>query len=386
MNIALIGDLQGSGFASLRTRWFARALPEAQVFDWRDPRLKHAAVDAIVTAGTYGPTKSGLAVAEDRPLWLDLPGDPFADAQAAGAMSEPEVVATEAETVFCTAVRRGDAFSTISQRAGWALRGQLGLSGRLARLAPGVDPVHVLPVPYAFPQPEGAPAVPDDVLRVGLCGSFNTWFDEETLAEGLLQAAEQGPLAVTVVGGTVPGHYEAGFRQFHGRVLASRHARCFHFRPELAERDLPAVLAACTVGICLDRPGFEPMFGSRTRLLFYLWLGKRVVATTQCELAQELADAGFLVPVPPGDATALATALRQLPGVPDRAALHRRYPLDLQALQTWAERPHRLPRHPDGELLGRLLGERDALRTELAALRASPTFRVLDRLRNWRQR
>lgn len=383
MKLALIGDCSDGGFAALRTGWFARALPKATVLDWRDPHLaeKAAPANAIITAGIYGPTRAGLAIAEDRPLWLDLPGDPFADAQAAASMSEPEVVAREAEMVFGTALRRGDAFSTISQRAGWALRGQLGLLGRLSRLPPGVDPVFLLPVPYQFPQPEGETTPEDGTLRVGLCGSFNAWFDEETLAEGLLLAARSGPLEVTVVGGGVPGHHEAGLARFQRRVLASPYAASFHFLPTVTEAELPRVLASSTVGICLDRPGFEPLFGSRTRLLFYLWLGKRVIATSLCELAQDLAAAGYLQAVPPGDAQALAQALHHPLPLPDRSFLHRRFPLDLEPLQRWAAAPHRLPPHPEAEPLRHLLAERDALRNELASLRASPTFRMLNRLR-----
>ena len=45
--------------------------------------VRKIAPDAVVSAGTWAPVRVAVAIAGDLPLSVDLPGDPFADAQAA---------------------------------------------------------------------------------------------------------------------------------------------------------------------------------------------------------------------------------------------------------------------------------------------------------------
>ena len=299
--IGLIGDTSPSaGFAALRTAHFLRLLPAARCVDWRDPDLDRilASARALVTAGIYGPTRAALPAARSRPLWLDLPGDPFSDAQAAAhAPGGHPDAPRDALHLFSAAIRRADAFSTISTRSRYALLGQLGLAGRLAALPLGYDPVHTLPVAWLFPQPPHPPKPHQTPLQIALFGSFNTWFDDQTLARALLRALDLGaPLRVRCVGGPTPGHYTAGYDRFRAAVAASPHARAFSFLPELPPHALPAALAPASLTLCLDRPGFEPVFGSRTRLLFALHQGITPITSPTTELAAHLCATGAAHP------------------------------------------------------------------------------------------
>jgi hypothetical protein len=384
--LALIGDLSGPGFAALRTWHFRQLRPDAEVFDWRDSELERrvAGADAIVTAGIYGPTRAAMAVVGDRPLWLDLPGDPFADAEAAALRGQTGAPA-EARRVFVPALLRADAFSSIGARARDALQGQLGMLGRDV-------PIAVIPVPYAFPQPEAPDRPVADVsnvsvraapIRIGLIGSFNTWFDEQCLADALIGLARSHPVEIRVIGGDVPGHFTAGYQNFR-RVLEAA-AVPVRWLPVQSEADLPAALGDAEVGVVLDRPGWEPHFGSRTRILFYLWRAMRVVATCRCEQASLLTKQGFIQEVSVGDTAGVIQALLHRRPLPDRALLRQEWdPLRLgRPLQEWV--PKRRKGGEEGEVLTGLLREREHLRAELAGLRASPTWKLLDRLNRLRR-
>ena len=376
MRIALIGDTDvRSGFAWLRLQQFREGLGgSVDVVDWREVGPLRA--DAVVSAGTWGPVRAAVAAAGELPLCVDLPGDPFADAQAVGG----EAAADAAAAVFVPALLRGDAFTTISTPSRHALLGQLGLLGRLARTPPGEEWVAVAPIAWHFPGLAEQPRR-DAGLRVALVGSFNTWFDGETLLAGLLGAMERAPVEVVCVGGPVPGHHVATFEAFAAGARASRHAARFSFQPWTD--DLRAVLAPCQVAVCLDRPGYEPEFGSRTRLLLYLHQGLRVIATARCELARELR--GFVTEVPPGDTAAVTAAILAPPPTPDRAPLRTRYSVErtTASLREWAAAPRRRAIHGDADVLAALLRERDASRAELAAVRGSATWRLLDRLKRF---
>ncbi len=401
--IALVGEgpFPGSGstetrFAALRFDWFRTALADHQVvlFDSRAPVDRAAwtraqRCHAIVSAGVYGPTRTALQLVDDQPLWIDLPGDPFADAQAVGALTDPEAVAREAAAVFLPALARADAFSTISSRSRYSLLGQLGALGRLARTRPGEEWAYIVPIPWSFGTlPEGPRRAAGTTRRVLLAGSFNTWFDADTAFEALLLAMDAGPVEAHITGGPVAGHHVADYTRFEAAARASRHAARFHFHGWLEESALADVVAACDVLLCLDRPGFEPELGSRTRVLFALHQGLTVVATPRSELVHDLAGAGFVRPVPLSDPTATAAALLGAQSTPDRGPLRARYGLDtvIAPLRAWAASPTRRRPAPEAGALLDLVHERDALIREIDRIRSTPTWRLLNRLTQVRRR
>lgn len=338
----------------------------------------------MVTAGAWGPTRAAVAAVTREPLCIDLPGDPFADAQAVAGFSNADATADSAAATFIPALLRGDAFTTVSGPSRHALLGQLGLLGRLARTPPGSEWAHVTPIAWHFPGfVERAAPPPAGPVRVAIVGSFNTWFDGETLLEGLLRAMDRGPLTATCVDGAVPGHHTATWDAFVAGATASRHAARFELLPRQTSDRLAGLFARSHVGVCLDRAGYEPELGSRTRLLLYLHQGLRVVATARCELARDLAAGGYIEEVPSADPEALACALLGGRARRDPAPLRARYGVTATTagLRAWAAAPARRAVPGDAEPTAALRRERDALAGELAAVRGSPTWRALDRLR-----
>jgi len=340
---------------------------------------------AVVSAGIFGPTRAAVAAAGDLPLCVDLPGDPFADAQMVAAFGGADDVAREARAVFVPALLRADVFTTIANPSRHALLGQLGLLGRLARTPPGDEWAFVTPVAWEFPGlPEAPPRASDAPTRIALVGGFNTWFDGETLLAGLLHAMNRAPVEAVVVGGPIPGHHTDTWAAFAAGARTSPHGGRFKFHERLPPSELARVLARCTVGVSLDRPGFEPELGSRTRLLLYLHQGLPIVATARCELARDLADGGWLHAVPSGDVVALSDALvAPRAPLPDRGPLRARYGIaaTTAGLRAWAAQPIRRAVHGEADAMAALSTERDSLRETLAQVYASPTWRAMDRLR-----
>lgn len=401
--ILLVGEVGDAGFAPLRTLHFAAVLPGAEVLDWRGAVVERALATrpaVVVTASNHGPTRAALralsaldAAGHPPPhFWLDVAGDPFAEAQARAAFDpSPADVAAEAVAVWAPAIARADAFSTVTHAGRHALLGALGALGRLPLVPPGHEPVHVLPCATDFPDAAG-PARPHG-LHVALLGGFNTWFDDETLLAGLLLAMDRAPVQVTVLGGPIRGHHTLGYDRFSAGVASSRHAGRFNFRPWLPHHEIAAALAPCHVSICLDRPGPEAELGARTRVLHALHHGLRVLATGGAPVVRELVEAGLVEAVPAAHegpdgmaAASLAETLLRPHGAPPEglrtAWLTARSAIVVgRPLGAWAANPARTPAAPGADVLAAALTERDRARAELAALHASPTFRALDRLR-----
>lgn len=375
---------------------------------WLDAVSRLAAgADLIVSAGPYNPGLAATVAAGREPVWADVPGDPFAELQAvaiaAGGREPAEGEApldervAAAQAAAWAVLGRADAFSAISAPQRHALIGQLGLVGRLADaggrgMLGGEERVFVVPVAWDFALPERAPRprAPGDPLGVALVGGFNTWFDIDTLVAGLERAlARDQNIFVVATGGGIPRHHGAAADTFAAWASRSRWRDRVNVHGWVPHHRLPELLTGCHVGICLDRPGYEAELGSRTRLLFFANQGLLSVGTARAALAQELVEEGMMVPVPPRDPAALASALVSLAerGVDaDRltggqGVLARRYaPSEaLLPLLSWVEAPSRLP--PARAPAAALAEENARLKAELTDIYASPTWRTLSRLR-----
>jgi len=365
-----VGEPGAAGFAAKRFRHFQGVLLAAGhdvlAIDARAP-VACPAAEVVVSAGIYGPTAAAVQLAGERPLWIDLPGDPFADAQAVVARGgAPDAVAQDCARVFLPALARADAFSTIGNASRWTLVGQLGLLGRYA----GPDELPIHPVPIAWPEEDELPrhAASDGPLRVLLAGSFNTWFDEDAVADVLIEALRRMDVEVDVLGGPgQPGGYDAFVRRMEGHPV--------RFHGWVA--DPAAVYAQCEVLLTLDRPGtWEPMTGSRTRVLTALAAGLRVVASAGPELVDDLAEGGHVAAVRTRQ-EALGALLNRAPA-PPFGPVARRYDgtVVLRPLLDWLERPSRArPAATTGALDHALAGRKRA-EDELAAIRATWAFRV----------
>lgn len=365
----LVGEPRARGFAGLRLAHLEAAMRGAghrvEVVDAHAPTGGEGG-EVVVSAGTYAPTAAAVALAGERPLWIDLPGDPWADAQAVVARGgDGARVSEDCARVFLPALARADAFGTISDASRWTLIGQLGLMGRW--VGPDALPIHVLPI--AWPGP-GTPAAarPEGPIRVLLAGSFNTWFDDSAVADVLEAAMARAEVEVDVLGGPgQPGGYDAFVARMAGRPVR------FHGWVD----DPGPVVAGCEVLLTLDRPDvWEPGSGSRTRVLWARAAGLRVVASSGPELIAQLAGMGQVRAVT-SRAESVAALLDRAPP-PDPAPIAEAYdPVRIAApLLRWLEAPARAPEAAVRAPLRQALDRADRAEAELARLRASPTFRL----------
>ncbi len=349
----------------------------------------------VISAGPFLPARiAALAASERLPLLIDVPGDPFAEAQAKDAQDPKRRATLETVALWRPVLARADAFLAISGAQAMALRGQLGLMGRLACAPLTHTWVRVVPVSYDFGALPGAVAKgkkPGAPLRVLLAGGFNTWLDDETLLEGLHQAMGVLPdMEVRITGGGIPGHHCASFERFKAGALGGPFPERFLFHGWVPHAALPALTRECHVGLWVDRPGLEATLGSRTRALFYTHQGLAVACTPRSDMSRELSTMGLVTPVKVGRPNDLAKALVRMGehGIgaerveKTQAFLHRRYRSEkaLAPVLDWVSDAVRLPPHPD--VHAQLAEELYRTRGQLAAVHQSPTWRVAGKARS----
>ena len=255
------------------------------------------------------------------PLWADLNGWTMAEGQTRAALvghdgDMPHFWRLEAEVLL-----RADRFSTVSERQGDALYGELAMVGRLNR--------HTFDHPFAAPVPNAVHAlyaglersadlpaclagrgIAADAPLILWSGGFNTWTDAGLLTEALARVLETVPESHFVAtGGAVTGHDDTTYRRFREMAAERLPAGRVHLLGWVPIEDVVALHARADVGLNVDAPNTETRFGARNRLTNMMGAGMAVVTTAGTEIAAWIAerDAGWVVV--PRDAEALGGAL-----------------------------------------------------------------------------
>ena len=343
--------------------------------------------EVIVSAGPYLPGRAAALVAGERPCWIDLPGDPLAELQALErAAPLPTARRAHARETALLSLGRGDAFSVIGRTQHGAALGELGLIGRLGGHP---DPVWEIPIALSPSLPRLAPQAraAREPLGVACSGALNAWFDEETLIRGFEAALPRAPgLRIALTGGPSRDHHPASWAAVE--AFAGAWPDRVQAHGWLPQHELPAVLGRCHLGLSLDRPGAEPLLGSRTRALLFLAAGLDLWATPTCDLLQELVALDLCTPLPPSDPVALAEALVAAWAAPCSAERARkaiahceqRFAPDLLArpLLEFVAQPWRLPPASDPSLA--LAARAAELEAELGRIQSSTTWRLFGRI------
>ena len=402
------------GFSQLRTAAFADALAsgghavrilslESHPRDARTPltqwegvlatkeegpgwiqRAREAAdgADIVVSAGPYNPGRLAVAIADHRPVWVDVPGDPTAELAALARVTPDGLTDEQVAAALAGAaavLSRADGISVISEAQRHATLGQLGLIGRL--LSEDTSPVlATMPNSGDFIELKNRPER-EDGLVVALAGSFNPWMD----VDGLITCLEtlfhlKVDARVICTGGGIEGFYEAGFEKFS--TWASTQGDRVNVHGWLPHGDMLQCLASAHVGLSMDASGPEPELGSRTRLLLYAGLGLIPASTTRCELARDWAREGALVPLPFGDPVGAGEVLAGLSPdatIADRAAALT--PTSAQVcvpLLQWCQQPRRCADFRSESAV--LASELETTKDQLRAVYSSPSWRAMNRL------
>jgi polysaccharide biosynthesis protein PslH len=344
--------------------------------------------DIVVAAGGGHAARVVAHLATAAARFIDLPGDPAAEAQLRAERQGAEVQ-LEALSVLTSTLHAGDAFSVVGPSQRLALLGQLGLVGRLSGAVVGADPVCVIPIACAGPGTP--PAFPAGPLRLLWSGGYDTWTDAETLLEAVLRAMSEEPsLQLVATGGGPPGHGDESDAGFWAQVRASRFAARFQHRGRIPRE---AALAECHVVLAISRPCLESELGSRLPVVEAAAHGRPAILTAIGDLSREVADADAGVLVPPGDAPALAHSIlgiaRDTSALARTAANARRlwetrwtYAATAGPLRRWIERPRRWPasQAPGETATAAQDAARFRLQADLDTIRASLTFRALRRI------
>jgi len=356
---------------------------------WIDhARSYQSGAEIIVSAGPYNPGRLAAAIAEEQPLWIDIPGDPLSELQALSAVAPTPLDASQvaaAHSGVLQVLTRADALSVISGPQRHATIGQLGLIGRL--LEPdSTPPVHVLPITHSWDIPGAPPRspAPGEPTVLALSGAFNPWFDEAALITALdIAFSKRSDLHVVCTGGGIPDFYEAAYTRFS--TWAKNHPDRVQLLGWLPHEEMATALHQAHAGICLDRPGPEPELGSRTRLLLFAHMGLQCLSTAKCSLAINWAEAGALLALDNTDPRLIGEQLASFqvnPDMADRAQKLAQSDFNLDAvmppLLAWVEHPVRTQTTATPSAV--MAAELDANRNELARIYGSPSWQALNRI------
>jgi glycosyltransferase involved in cell wall biosynthesis len=290
----------------------------------------------VVSAGTLQAGATACALAGDRPVWVDLFGDPLAEIQAKASLLGGGFDADEHVFVWemmLGVLMRGDAFSTVSRRQRDALLGQLlllGMTDGQVEAAGGSARTIgdlIAPMPCAVeslttgagiePQARAAllaeAGLPADAQVALWSGGFNAWADPPTLVRGMeLAMARNERLRLVVTGGALPGYLTHVYRTMEGLVANSPFGGRFHLLGWLPLAAAETWAAVADAGVLVDRPCAETRLGARNRLLTHAAAFLPVVATRGTEVVEEMEAAGALAGCDAGRPEALAETLEGL--------------------------------------------------------------------------
>jgi len=240
---------------------------EFNVYNATDMKALYACVehaDAIVTSGPFLPLVALLHIPDHIPVWLDYPSDALADRECKDKRSN----ISNTEYSFITelvqfAMHRADAMGVISQRQYYASLGQ-----RLL-LDCAAIPISHVPIAFDFPH-ERLMKQSHDSNNVLLSGSNNSWLDIQRL-EKLLAGRTVHCTGMNV-------------QHIKGTPLPEQ----WNQHGWLTEEALQKIIQQCRFGVWTDTQGSEPILGSRTRALFYIWCGLIPIGDETTELAETL--------------------------------------------------------------------------------------------------
>lgn len=273
--------------------------------------------DSVTAISPY-PAEAAAHAGFCCPLWIDINGAHTSEVVCA---SDDKVTrrmhAVRIASLESALLAAGDAFSTPTSRQRLALLGELLLAGRIGAPALDAPPVHAIPhcampVTGAFPRRPASAGC----FRVVSTGSFNTWFDHETLFRALaLAMQEDGRISFTATGGPTP-HSGSGWAEFSALASSSPLRDRFRLAGWLSGQDLGDVLGGASAAVFADLPGLETELGARTRVLDWIARGIPVVCTAGSEVAALVGSGGLGLVVPQRDPGAMAGAILRLASDP----------------------------------------------------------------------
>ncbi len=336
------------------------------------PALVEAFEPEVLVGASALPSRRATELAGEAPVWVDLFGDPMAEAQAKAAIdgTSSRLAPHRGDMLayfylMSSLLARGDAFAAVSERQRHAVIGQLGLFGRLNRATSGQELVHT--VPCALWQGQRDNTASSDVEDQGpledvgpedfvvlWSGGFNTWCDVDALFEALeLAIAEAPTIRFVSTGGEISGHDEDSYGRFVARVEGSARRSRFLLKGRLPAAEAERYLARADLGVVTEKAVYERFLGSSARVVQWLGRGLPFVCAEVSELGATLAAEDLALTYEPGDVRGLARRIVEAAADPDRlrrlgergrAFAERRWTFErtTRPLRQWVEDAERL--------------------------------------------
>ena len=251
----------------------------------------------------------------DAPIWIDLFGSPMCEAQAKSYVYDDDRWIGEFWREDQSCLFRGDIFSTCGARQEHFLTGQLSLLGRLNKYTFGYR--FVYSVPPGISKDRVAQARQEKLLRgrhvdeddfvVLWCGGYNVWTDIDTLLHGLESAfALNKKIKFVSIGGSVEKHDDYTYPRFQKMVAKSRYRDQFVLLGWRGYTDVLQAYSECDLGVSIDKYHYEPIYGTRTRIVEMIQHKLPVITSLVCELSYLLRNNGVALTFTVGNSSDLA--------------------------------------------------------------------------------
>jgi glycosyltransferase involved in cell wall biosynthesis len=268
---------------------------------WSFAAMEHAA-----TAGVPGLLEVNAPLIEEHAAYRGLRDAEGADRVAVRAFRAASVLLAVSAEVAAWLERRGAARS------------------RVHVIPNAVDPERFRPdVPPAAPGPPGS-------FTVGFVGSMKPWHGLDVLVEAFARLHERAPDARLLLVGDGPAR-AAACAELSARGLAG----VVHCTEAVASREVPGLLTSVDAAVA-PYPQATGFYFSPLKVYEYMAAGRAVVASRVGQLETVIQHEVNGLLCPPGDASALATALERLRCQPAvRARLGRAARTTVLGNHTW---------------------------------------------------
>lgn len=321
--------------------------------------------DAIVGVNTY-PSYIGAMLSTTTPLWCDLHGYWMAEMQARCHAEADDSRLIGAWAIERTIVRRLDRFSASSRPQLHAVLGEMATIGRLNKYTFNYPFGAYIPIaahrweeetegPDAHRPILRGPVVPEDAFIILWSGGFNLWTDIPSLVDSMNQLMGRFPQVHFVsTGGKLDGVDTRTYQVFEEAVAESAFKDRFHRLGWVSSEKIPKIYREANLGINIDGPNYETLFGARNRLNAMAAEGLAIMTTLGTEISEWLVDAEAAISAPMGDAEAIAGAIE--PWVEKPAELRNygrrakglmekefNYSATTRSLRSWLEHPANAP-------------------------------------------
>ncbi|MCZ8335148.1 MAG: glycosyltransferase family 4 protein [Rhodobacteraceae bacterium] len=179
------------------------------------------------------------------------------------------------------------------------------------------------------------PGLPDAAFTIGFTGSLKAWHGTDLLVEALARLRPNLPAHLLIVG---DGPERGALLEQAARLGLAGSVTITGWVPH---HHLPALIARMDAAVA-PYPATANHYFSPLKLFEYLAMGRAIVASRIGQTAELLGPTGSGLLIPPGDADALADALRRIATDPALAASLRKRAALQAGLHDWRQNARRI--------------------------------------------